>query len=210
MAGRGVPFAAAAVANAIAWNGNGAAHIAILTPSLVGGFSKSVVARVCGQACGRQGNGPFAIYWESSDDDEASNAMQQFVMANTALGPAVIESLRMLPQNAPIRGALRWVHLQMNALGRVEFARTEIESAIRRQITLRRQFGCTASLRYAAMTVQQAKNREFDGVIVLWPYQVGGDAEHKRRLLYNAVTRAKQWCSIITQGQTIPTTPPFG
>ena len=35
----------------------------------------------------------------------------------------------------------------------------------------------------AAMTVQQAKNREFDGVVVLWPFQVGGDAEHKRRLL---------------------------
>jgi len=36
---------------------------------------------------------------------------------------------------------------------------------------------------FAAMTVQQAKNREFDGVVVLWPFQVGGDAEHKRRLL---------------------------
>lgn len=25
------------------------------------------------------------------------------------------------------------------------------------------------------MTAQQAKNREFDDVVVIWPYQVGGD-----------------------------------
>jgi DNA helicase IV len=59
------------------------------------------------------------------------------------------------------------------------------------------------------MTVQQAKNREFDGVVVLWPYQVGGDAEHRRRLLYNAVTRARRWCTVIVQSQNILNAPPF-
>jgi superfamily I DNA/RNA helicase len=45
------------------------------------------------------------------------------------------------------------------------------------------------------MTVQQAKNREFDGVVILWPFTVGGDPEHKRRLFYNAITRARRWCT---------------
>lgn len=62
---------------------------------------------------------------------------------------------------------------------------------------------------FNAMTVQQAKNREFEGVVVIWPYQVGGDVEHKRRLLYNAVTRAKRWCNIIVQGQNILAAAPF-
>ncbi len=59
------------------------------------------------------------------------------------------------------------------------------------------------------MTIHQAKNREFDGVIVLWPYQVGGDYEHKRRLLYNAITRAKRWCKVITQNENLLQSPPF-
>lgn len=60
-----------------------------------------------------------------------------------------------------------------------------------------------------AMTVQQAKNREFDGVVVIWPYQVGGDGEHKRRLLYNAVTRARRWCTVLVQGAALPHGAPF-
>jgi DNA helicase IV len=74
---------------------------------------------------------------------------------------------------------------------------------------LRRQYGGGASHPFIAMTVQQAKNREFEGVVVIWPYQVGGDIEHKRRLLYNAVTRAKRWCHIIVQGQNILGAAPF-
>jgi DNA helicase IV len=59
------------------------------------------------------------------------------------------------------------------------------------------------------LTVQQAKNREFEGVVVIRAYQVGGDIEHKRRLLYNAVTRAKRWCNVIFQGKNILTAAPF-
>lgn len=61
----------------------------------------------------------------------------------------------------------------------------------------------------AAMTVHQAKNREFDGVVVLWPYQLGGDAEHKRRLLYNAVTRARGWCTVVVQNDNLLASAPF-
>jgi DNA helicase IV len=59
------------------------------------------------------------------------------------------------------------------------------------------------------MTVHQAKNREFAGVVVLWPYEVGGDGETKRRLLYNAVTRAQAWCTVIVQSKKLLSAPPF-
>ncbi|HBB16115.1 MAG TPA: hypothetical protein DCZ97_03615 [Syntrophus sp. (in: bacteria)] len=49
------------------------------------------------------------------------------------------------------------------------------------------------------MTVHQAKNREFDSVIVLWPLQIQGSSERHRRLLYNAVTRAKKQVIVIVQ-----------
>jgi superfamily I DNA/RNA helicase len=49
------------------------------------------------------------------------------------------------------------------------------------------------------MTIHQAKNREFPVVIVLWPFQVTGDALRARRCLYNAITRAKRRAIVIVQ-----------
>ncbi|MGJ0392698.1 MAG: ATP-binding domain-containing protein [Methylocystis sp.] len=53
------------------------------------------------------------------------------------------------------------------------------------------------------MTIHQAKNREFDHVVVFWTYQVSGDEEQQRRLLYNAITRARKSCLIILQDPSI-------
>jgi superfamily I DNA/RNA helicase len=87
--------------------------------------------------------------------------------------------------------------------------RAEIEAVIARQLAMRRQRHGADNHDFAAMTVQQAKNREFEGVVVLWPYQVGGDAEHKRRLLYNAITRARRWCTIVVQNPNLLQDAPF-
>ena len=59
------------------------------------------------------------------------------------------------------------------------------------------------------MTVHQAKNREFESVIVLWPYEVAGSADRQRRLLYNAITRAKRQAIVVVQNPTRLNRPPF-
>jgi hypothetical protein len=51
-------------------------------------------------------------------------------------------------------------------------------------------------------TIHGAKNREFDNVIILWSYKVSGDLLYKRKLLYNAITRAKRNVVIIVQHRT--------
>jgi hypothetical protein len=68
--GKGLPMAAAYLANAMAWRGGG--NVAVITPSLSGTFAHDVVARVGQQPCGRHGNGPYAIRWDRSMDDEVS------------------------------------------------------------------------------------------------------------------------------------------
>jgi hypothetical protein len=203
-----VPFAAAAVANAIAWH-PGTENVAIITPALAGGFAQAVVKRVCAGPCGQQGNGPFQIKWEGTDRDETLLITAKLGLEALAPAPATLAALHQLPRSGPVRSTISWVERQIHALGRTEFTRDEIEAIIARYVTLSRQFSGAPTQRFTAMTVQQAKNREFDGVVVLWPYQVGGDAEHKRRLLYNAITRAKRWCNVIVQGQNIPAAPPF-
>jgi len=51
-------------------------------------------------------------------------------------------------------------------------------------------------------TIHGAKNREFDNVIVLWPYNVPSDLLQKRKLLYNAITRAKRNVVVIVQNKS--------
>jgi hypothetical protein len=205
--GVSVPLAATLVANAIAWRQGG--DVAIISPSLKGGFAQSVVARVAQGPCGKHQTGPYTIKWEGNDTDEA-----QAIIADLKLNAEVpafdaCAAIRALPEKAPTRATLIWIENQIHACGRTKFTRAEIEEVIARQVSLGRQHGSVISHLFKAMTVQQAKNREFDGVVVLWPYQVGGDDEHKRRLLYNAVTRAKRWCNIIVQHQNILNGAPF-
>lgn len=207
MAGPPGPFASTLLANAIAWRDG--ADVAVITPSLQGGYAQAVVASVAQQKWGKQQNGPYTIHWEGSDRDEAELTLAMLQMNAAASAADTILALRALPHSATIRAVLGWVENQIHAVGRVHFERSVIEELILRQIALRRQRGAAPSYRFTAMTVQQAKNREFDGVVILWPFQVGGDAEHKRRLLYNGITRARRWCNVIVQNKKILQAPPF-
>jgi hypothetical protein len=52
------------------------------------------------------------------------------------------------------------------------------------------------------LTVHGAKNREFDDVIILWPqYTLPSQDIYLRKLMYNAITRAKRKVLVIAQGQ---------
>lgn len=205
--GVSVPLAATLLANAIAWRRGG--DVAVITPAVQGGFANSVVARLAQGPCGKHQNGPYTVHWEGNDRDEAQAIIAGLDLEADAPSAAVCAALRAIPRNGPVHATLSWVENQVHACGREAFTRAEVEQVITRQVSLRRQHGGSASHQLTAMTVQQAKNREFEGVVVIWPYQVGGDAEHKRRLLYNAITRAKRWCSVIVQGQNILAAAPF-
>lgn len=52
-------------------------------------------------------------------------------------------------------------------------------------------------------TIHGAKNREFETVIILWPYEAAGNLVYKRKLLYNAITRAKVTAMIIVQRENM-------
>lgn len=207
LAAQGVPVAAAMLASAIRWRRGG--RVAVITPALQGGFAQGVVRRVCENPCGAQRNGPYGIRWERSEHDETAaliDGLQLGCVASTAEALAALEAL---PRSGPVRQATAWVRHQARARGRTEFGRAEIEVVIARQVAARRQHYGADGYDFTAMTVQQAKNREFDGVFILWPYQIGGDAEHKRRLLYNALTRAQRWCTVVAQNADLLQAAPF-
>jgi DNA helicase IV len=102
-----------------------------------------------------------------------------------------------------------WLKRIRNATGRNETTAAEVMERLKRYVTLRRHHASRFDGGLLAMTVHQAKNREFDGVVVMWPYTVKADDEGKRRLLYNAVTRARRWCTVIVQSPDMLKAAPF-
>lgn len=201
-----IPMAAAGLASAIAWNSG--RQIAVITPSIRGDFARNVVFRVSSMACGRRQLGPYPIVWEKSSAEEVAAVASILPQQEVILAEVARQALSRLPQGAVSRGMTGWLDAQLFEFGRREFTREELLERAKRVIDMRRALGGRSG-RISAMTVAQAKNREFEGVVVLWPYQVGGDDEQKRRLLYNAITRAKSWCTVIVQGQALPNRAPF-
>jgi UvrD-like helicase family protein/AAA domain-containing protein len=73
-----------------------------------------------------------------------------------------------------------------------EFVRTFAEAALHSE----RSYGHW-DRKYEVTTVHGAKNREFDHVFVFWGYCL--QPTQRRKLLYNAITRAKKRCVLLVQ-----------
>ncbi|MBO9682332.1 MAG: ATP-dependent helicase [Flavisolibacter sp.] len=84
--------------------------------------------------------------------------------------------------------------------GEQEIEKSEFESLVRKECHLVSVYGvANEKNKRMAMTIHAAKNREYDEVIVLWPYEITPNQLQRRKLLYNAITRAKQNVFIIVQ-----------
>jgi|HubBroStandDraft_6_1064221.scaffolds.fasta_scaffold78492_2 hypothetical protein len=200
-------LAAAYVANAIAWRRGGT--VAILTPSRSGGFADGIVNLVRSGPVGSRRNGPFPIEWESSDEGERNALCQRLAMPHACSVPEALDTLAPHCDAPAVRIARDWIIRQRRVLGAQEVTAEQVSRQISRALLARRRFGQRAQIPFVAMTIQQAKNREFDHVIVIWPYTIPDDDEQKRRLLYNAITRAQRSCQILVQAQELLNAPPF-
>ena len=65
-----------------------------------------------------------------------------------------------------------------------------------------RKFVSGKQLRFEATTVHGAKNREFDHVFIIWDGNLCGNfsVDCQRRMLYNAITRARLTCTVVGLG----------
>ena len=207
MATPGQALAATCLANAIAWRNGG--NVAVLTPSRQGGFADKAVARVCAGAVGQRQSGPFAIEWESGEEQNAGGLWSRLGLADRCMVEDALAAMAPHRNDPPIRMVRDWIGRQRSIRGLEELTAEEIRRQLDRALFLRRRYGQRRQPQFAAMTIQQAKNREFDHVIVLWPYTVPNNDEQRRRLLYNAITRAKRSCTVLVQNQALLSAPPF-
>jgi superfamily I DNA/RNA helicase len=102
-----------------------------------------------------------------------------------------------------------WVSRQRRLFGRREFRSSEVRDVVRQLVQHSRGHSQREERRLSAMSIHQAKNREFDRVIVLWPYEISGSDERKRRLAYNAITRARHEAHVIVHSEARVRQSPF-
>jgi len=147
---------------------------------------------------GKQKAGPVLIKWETNAENLAEKTI---VALGIATGNEKIDASAILAlPHGPVATQLnRWVEHQRRVLGRTDFGVAEVRSQVERAKQHIRSFGLTPQGGRRAMTIHQAKNREFPVVIVLWPFRVVSDAVRARRLLYNAITRAKRRAIVIVE-----------
>lgn len=147
---------------------------------------------------GKQKAGPLSIRWETTADTIAETTIAALGIADGDGGigaPAILA----LPRGPVVTQLSRWVEHQRRVMGRTEFGAPEVRAQVKRAVQHVRSFGSISQAGRRAMTIHQAKNREFPVVIVLWPFRVVGDAVLARRWLYNAITRAKRRAIVIVE-----------
>ncbi|MFZ5984110.1 MAG: ATP-dependent helicase [Acidobacteriota bacterium] len=159
---------------------------------------------------GRQKSGPVAIRWEVSPEAMAEDTKGSLGIGtgNPEIEAAFIYEM---PAGLVSKQLKRWAEQQRRLLGKTLFDAQEVGAQVDRAIQHIRSAGFVPQFGRLAMTIHQAKNREFPVVIVLWPFKVVTDPILARRWLYNAITRAKRRALVIVEDpkETRLTSPPF-
>ena len=159
---------------------------------------EKVIELVTIKQYGKQKAGPVPIKWETNAENLAETTIAALGLAegNGHISAAAIIAL---PRGSVAMQLSRWVEHQRRVLGRTEFGAAEVRAQVKRAVQRVRSFGLTPHGGRRAMTIHQAKNREFPVVMVLWPFRVVGDVVLARRWLYNAITRAKRRAIVIVE-----------
>lgn len=196
------------IANGIRWR-NGGGNVAVLTPSRRGGFANNAIVRVNHGPVGNNNSGPYSIDWESSDEDDKAAIWNGLGIAGSCTIDEAVAALAPHQADPVVKSLRDWILRQRSMKGIEEVAADDLGRELGRLLSLRRRHGFRNEPQFAAMTIQQAKNREFDHVIVLWPYAIPRDENQRRRLLYNAITRAKRSCTVLAQSDELLNEAPF-
>lgn len=200
-------FPATYLANFIKWSKGG--NVAVLTPARKGGFAEGIVDLVKSKALGKQKNGPFPIEWQQSGDSQRKSLWKDLNMPAECSISEALDHLDAHMDIPAVKDVRRWIVRRRSVSGVSRIDSAEVQNRFNYLTDMRKHYRVRSEPRFSAMTIQQAKNREFDHVVVIWPHTVWGDTEHKRRLLYNAITRAIRSCLVLVQSDKLRNSPPF-
>lgn len=193
------------ISNAISWNTAGN-RVAIITPTM-GTFANQVRQWVESRTTKKQ-NGPHRVILEQSETERVRAMIDTLALPTHATLLEAHTLIATQPREIKV-GFINHLDKQRRTRGQTVFSRAEMEATILQIYANQRRFAGHDGPGIRLMTVHGAKNREFDLVLVLWPAAIGGDEVQKRRLLYNAITRAKSQCLVLVQSTQALSLPPY-
>ena len=198
------------VSRNLTWWSKGA-DIAVLTPvgPSASAFVRNLIARVELKPIGNPPVGPHLVPWEESREEDFDRFVAGLELPDDPNAEVCSDRLSFGDVGGPRQGLRHWIDRQTRVAGRMTFTAEEIRCEARRLHQRSRAYRRVTGRGIRAMTIHQAKNREFHSVIVLWPYEVAGTIERQRRLLYNAITRARYRVLIVVQNPRRLDRPPF-
>lgn len=186
--------------------------VVILTPDGSNAIIRAALATVQTRQWTRNNGatfGPYPHMWERHDNEQANALLADVALPDTASFADFRALLTPLVGHAPVAQALSRMDRLRRAHGQAAFTVVQVREYVESAVRNRSRLGFRQRRGHRAMTIQRAKNREFPNVIVLWPHTATGSAEHQRRLLYNAITRTQNHCTVIVLGQGRLNASPF-
>lgn len=143
--------------------------------------------------------GPYPVEWESRDDEARQVILDVLCLPVDPTTEICCADLVAHADKQGVHDLRDWARRQLFVRGLSKVILSDVIMEVGNIVRRRRAFGPNRSWRRRVMTIHQAKNCEFESVIVLWPLKIADDLERKRRLLYNAVTRARGRAVVIVQ-----------
>ncbi len=156
-------------------------------------------------------SGPHRIRWESAAAVEADDIINALSLDVNCAIPLALADLEASAREIGADDLSASMKRRRILRGESTISAGDAISCVQHAVSLRRSFGTHRGSSVSAMTIHGAKNREFDAVVVLWPREVRKGEEMHRRLLYNAITRARRRVLVVvhdTKGKRIAV-PPF-
>lgn len=185
---------------------------AILTPD-AGNASLRAALDIVGTRTWQRKNGqtfgPFPFTWEIQDVEIADALLADIQLPPAATYADFCAVLLPFAVNVPVAQAISRMDRLRRVRGQNDFTSAHVEEFVRDAVRNQSRLGFRQHRGHLAMTIHRAKNREFQNVVVLWPHTAVGSPEQLRRLLYNAVTRAINHCTVIVLGRGRLDAPPF-
>ncbi len=143
--------------------------------------------------------GPYYLDWEHSDDDSCKTIMETMNLTDNREEEFSCNCLARIAREIGEKDVYDWLRREQFIRGRITITADEAHSKIKEIVRKRRVHGYSRLRGRIALTIYQAKNREFESVIVLWPLRLQPGTDKQRRLLYNAVTRARRQVVVIVE-----------
>lgn len=143
--------------------------------------------------------GPFSeIIKVKRNDDIANDCMTSVDVKDTNVIDDLIFNCQKITDKSMSTSLLNWL-IKRRRIGHTECSGEDLFEKTLSIYRNQRIYRRTKNITKQVMTIHQAKNREFNHVILLWTFGIASDAsiEYQRRLLYNAITRAKVSCTVI-------------